>query len=824
MNKKEIKLSEEQKKIVELKDGQHLVLAPPGTGKTELLAHRVNSALMQGIDAKEMICLTFTNRAAKSMKERIDEKYPNNGVFIGNIHNFCFKFLFKNKLISPLTSLLDEEDSELLLEEAKSVEGYSFGNGNSALMRLNTLLKQQKLNFPKEILGHLPSSIMNIELANKVCERYELLKEESTLIDFDDLLTLTYYYLSIDTDYVLTKYSWIQVDEVQDINPIQWKIIQLISSKNAHKVFFGDYEQAIFSFMGARLERLHAIEKECKVHNLQKNFRSPSYLLQIFVDYAKAHLNPKWKKDPIPEKISNPDKNDLIIANIKGDVDKEAKFIVDGLLPSLITEDNKQTAILVRYNKSAEKFSKILEERKIEHFKISGFDLFRRKIIKDIIAFLSCLENDLDKVSWYRVFNIFAKISTLKEARHFVNSLFEIGFYPTDFLKNQWTNLELESFIESFRNKRIVIFDTETTGLDTQTDDIIQIAAVELIKGKIGNSFEVFIKTEKDLVESEKIHRISKQVLNTHGISPQTGLEKFYQFVNGDILLAHNLNYDWEILISNSLRNGIDIKNFNPKLKYDSLEISRRLYPKLKSYTLGDLISTFKLQKVNFHNALEDVKATANLIKHLANQAEKKIAPQKEFLNKNKKILQTFNNNFYTIWDEMKNQFDSQTNFTILINNFLNFSETKVNYYLEPDDKYYLSKLLRHMEIKCGNKKLSDLLRNHILEYKLYKESDLVIGDEKIIISTIHKAKGLEFENVIIPECVNDVYPNWNSKNTEEKKEDARTLYVALSRAMKRLIITTHSISINKFGKTFNKNRSCFLDCIKKHFEIITEN
>lgn len=824
MNKKEIKLSEEQKKIVELKDGQHLVLAPPGTGKTELLAHRVELALKRGVKADQMICLTFTNRATKSMKERIDEKYPNNGVFIGNIHHFCSKFLFKNKLISSLTSLLDEEDSDLLLNEAKSVESYSFIVRNSDLMRLNTFLKQQKLNFPKEILGTLPNQIPNIELAKKVCERYELLKEESTLIDFDDLLTLTYYYLSIDTEYVLTKYSWIQVDEVQDLNPIQWKIIQLISSKNAHKVFFGDYEQAIFSFMGARLERLHAIEKECKVHNLQKNFRSPSYLLQIFVDYAKAHLNPKWKKDPIPEKISKPDKNDLIIADIKGDVDKEAKFIVDRLLPSLITEDNKQTAILVRSNNTAEKFSKILEARKIEHFKISGYDLFRRKLIKDIIAFLSCLENDLDKVSWYRIFNSFSNISTLNEARHFVNSLFEIGFYPTDLLKSQWTNLEFESFIKSFRNERIVIFDTETTGLDTQTDDIIQIAAVELIKGNIGNSFEVFIKTEKDLVESQKIHRISKQYLNTYGISPQKALEKFYQFVNGDILLAHNLNFDWEILISNSLRNGSDINNFKPKLKFDSLEISRRLYPRLKSYTLEDLISTFKLQEVNFHNALDDVKATANLIKYLANETEKRIALQKEFLNKNKKIIQSFNNNFYSLWNELKNQFNQQTNFTSVIEKFINYSVEKVNYNIKQDDKYHLSKLLRHMEIKCGNKKLSDLLRNHILEYKLYKESDLVIGDEKIIISTIHKAKGLEFENVIIPECVNDVYPNWNSKNTEEKKEDARTLYVALSRAMKRLIITTHSISINKFGKTFNKNRSCFLDCIEKHFEIITEN
>jgi DNA helicase-2/ATP-dependent DNA helicase PcrA len=125
------------------------------------------------------------------------------------------------------------------------------------------------------------------------------------------------------------------------------------------------------------------------------------------------------------------------------------------------------------------------------------------------------------------------------------------------------------------------------------------------------------------------------------------------------------------------------------------------------------------------------------------------------------------------------------------------------------------------MQLKCGFKPLNLLLKEHIPEYLLYKEVDLIIGDEKIVISTVHKAKGLEFENVIIPECVNDVYPSWSSKTFEEIKEDARTLYVAMSRAMKRLIITTHSESVNKYGKSFPRHRSSFIDCIYKYFTII---
>jgi DNA helicase II / ATP-dependent DNA helicase PcrA len=94
----------------------------------------------------------------------------------------------------------------------------------------------------------------------------------------------------------------------------------------------------------------------------------------------------------------------------------------------------------------------------------------------------------------------------------------------------------------------------------------------------------------------------------------------------------------------------------------------------------------------------------------------------------------------------------------------------------------------------------------------------LITGKEKIIISTVYKAKGLEFANVIIPECVTNVYPSFSSETDEQKKEDARALYVAISRAKRKLILTTHSSSVNRFGKCFPREKSPFLRCIEKHF------
>jgi len=129
-----------------------------------------------------------------------------------------------------------------------------------------------------------------------------------------------------------------------------------------------------------------------------------------------------------------------------------------------------------------------------------------------------------------------------------------------------------------------------------------------------------------------------------------------------------------------------------------------------------------------------------------------------------------------------------------------------------------VAKLLRHMEIRCAEAPLKTLLKKHIPEYRYFREADLVTGDERIVVSTVHKAKGLQFENVVVPECVDDIYPWWNSETDEARTEDARVLYVAMTRAMKRLILSNHTISVNQWGRRFHKKRSPFLRCVESCF------
>ena len=173
---KEFIPTEEQKRILDIKEGLHLVLAPPGSGKTELLAQRVYNAKDDGYQDSDIICLTFTNRAAKGMNERIDEKYPNNEIIIGNIHHFCSTFLFKNKIIPLNTSILDEEEADQLIEEFKKEFSYPPKKTkiyNPELIKLATYEKQKKLGFSESILI-VPKydEIPDLSSAKRVCEAY----------------------------------------------------------------------------------------------------------------------------------------------------------------------------------------------------------------------------------------------------------------------------------------------------------------------------------------------------------------------------------------------------------------------------------------------------------------------------------------------------------------------------------------------------------------------------------------------------------------------------------------------------------------------------
>ena len=892
---KVFELSDEQQKIVDLGAGQHLVLAPPGTGKTEMLVHRLSKAIKSGIPQDTIACLTFTNRAASNMVERIHQEIGDHEVFIGNIHSYCNRFIRSNNIIPQIVSLIDEEDAYLIVadifsdiikeldSEIKRLENLAseinlfaenpytaehekidskkktrknyqdlmhFGGIKIFITHL-AYLKRKQLGFNEDInlgcidfsLGHEGRTSYSeseqqhfLTLSKIILEKYEDVKNNSDYIDFDDLLTITYSQLLSDanTSDRIPLLQWLQIDEVQDLNPLQWAIINKVSNKKySHRVFFGDPEQAIFSFMGASQENLKSISHECKIHGLETNYRSPQYLLDLYNKFANEVLNVNWISNPKSSKNIPKHDDDLQIEEYIGrdirnkrghtvlskcDQLHEARHIVATKFP---VQENLSTAILVRKNKTADEFEHQFKNihPNIKIFKVSGTDLFSRKIVKDVLAIFNTFVNKRDKLSWARVFHICTK-TTLKKSRLIVDEIFSSGVNPLDFISdNQPVKSYLDDFLHLFNNDRIIVFDTETTGLDTSQDDVIQIAAIEVIKGIPGKTYEVYIDTNRDFYEAEKIHNISKEHLINHAIDKVKALSGFIKFVGDDALIAHNLDYDYKILNTNLKSIGLPLIANNIAL-YDSVDLAQRVYPKLPRYKLEHLLKTLKIQGNNSHNAIDDVKATVNLISHCVKKIKSSKSSRLDYSNKEMvRLLDKLSRGFSPVY-KMLSTNNTEVNLGEITTEIVSYIDNNLNSEsIKYPDKAYdeLKKLTIHMSQTCQDMGANEGVKKYIPDYTKYKEVDLKLDSDNIVIATIHKAKGLEFDYVIIPQCAENIYPfyfNLKPYNEEAVMEDARLLYVAMTRAKRKLLITCSSdvyVDSPNYQGHFSQNISRFL-------------
>jgi len=235
---------------------------------------------------------------------------------------------------------------------------------------------------------------------------------------------------------------------------------------------------------------------------------------------------------------------------------------------------------------------------------------------------------------------------------------------------------------------------------------------------------------------------------------------------------------------------------------FDSIELCKRLFPDFPTYKLEYLIKRLEVQGVNSHNAIDDVKATANLLFTLFKDKDQYFLDRTNFLKENRNTVKAFRAKFKDFYKEVLQQKDKEGTLAELFKHIGVFCGTETHAEVPRD----VFKIINFMNQISGVDNITTLLEKHIFDFTTYKESDLVTGKEKVIISTVHKAKGLEFENVIIPSCYQNNFPIFFAVNSGDQNaldEEARIFYVAMSRSQKRLIFTAPSK---------NKNRSSYVD------------
>ena len=887
-NESQNKFDNVQQDIIELSSGRHLVLAPPGCGKTTILAERTRLALKNGIKPEDMLCLTFTNRASRNMIESIG-KFECDSIdklFVGNIHKFAMNYLLTNNMISQTSAVLDEiyvqniilkltekEESETLLDfldrEELSVytkiQNYMCqirAGHNKSIIINDTIKVQDSIEFSSSIREQIcnyynvdnilevydnieivcaqehPSQMDGILYRLLIAHRYESYKKTHDLVDFDDLLVLAYNAIKKEK---LHLYKWIQVDEVQDLNRLQLAIIDELSDKSSEGVilYLGDEQQAIFSFIGAKIETIKYLKEICgnKIHRLSNNYRSPKYLLDVFNTYAEDVL--EVNRDLLPMAIKSPSKNlgDLrLIPSYSNET--EIEDITKLIRETIGQHPDERIAVIVPNNNSADNLSKKLYLTGINHFKISGNDVFCHQTIKTILSHLNVLYQEGNFVAWSYLLKNMNVFRSYSEARSFLTNLRDISLSPVDLL-NENRKTYLTEFIEAYSSE-LIIFDTETTGLNVYDDDIVQIAAIKLCKGKKVSTFNIILETEKTIKEylGDKINPLVNLYNNSERFDRKEGLKAFVDFVGKTPVLAHNANFDYNTLYYNLNRYcQIDLSSIWGTC-YDSLKIIKLLEPKLRSYRLEKLLVSLNLEGTNSHLADDDIMATLSLVRYCYNRASLVQEAQTKFLQENKDVIKKFSQVYSNLYfDSLSKLYDrNPMNATNILEEFSNMYDYLTNQLGLPSVEkidYVKSFIGQKFQNNDSPISLHEQLEKYLIDLNTYREADLcdesnVSNNNKIFVSTVHKAKGLEFETVIIMSVNDDVYPYWPNTQKPDGSylvmEDARKLYVALTRAKQRLYLFYYGQK-TIFSKRWNKHfthqgePSRFIRTITRFFE-----
>ena len=414
MNKEELinGLNDKQKEAVLATDGPCLVIAGAGSGKTKVLTHKIAYDIESGIKPWNILAITFTNKAANEMKERIEKLIGDaaKDLWMGTFHSICVRILrryidrigYKTDFV-----IFDTSDQKTLIKEclkALKVDDKIFtdrgvlseiSNGKNEMLEPKAYGVKYAGDFRKE----------------KIAEIYELYQRrlrENNAIDFDDIINFTIKILSENPDvldYYTEKFKYILVDEYQDTNKAQFTLVSLLASKYGNVTAVGDNDQGIYSFRGADISNILNFERDfpgTKIIKLEQNYRCTGNILKAANAVIKHNEN-KYDKKLWTEN----EEGHLPCIYCGEDEYDEGRYIVEQI-NHLKTEEyykNSDFTILYRMNAQSRAIEDILMREGIPYKVIGGLKFYERKEIKDIIAYLRLIHNSADNLSLKRIIN-----------------------------------------------------------------------------------------------------------------------------------------------------------------------------------------------------------------------------------------------------------------------------------------------------------------------------------------------------------------------------------------------------------------------------------
>lgn len=413
-------LNPNQKEAVEHLSGPLLILAGAGSGKTRVLTHRVSNLIAHGVPGKEILAVTFTNKAAKEMQTRIDKIIGlNDDIFmskptVGTFHSICVRILRKEieALGAGYTSnfiIFDTDDSLKLIKLIMKEQGFEIKEIKPRAVLSHISAAKNQLCTMEEFYESMGTPEFN-RFAQAVKRLAPLFKKrliEHNALDFDDLLEKTVEVLSMDdilTDY-RAKWKHVLVDEYQDTNLAQYKIIRLLADEHQNLCVVGDDHQSIYSFRGADYRNILEFEQDfpnAVVVKLEQNYRSTGNILNNANSLIDKNQTGR-KKNLWTENESGEMLTVMEVSNEK----EEGQFIAEQIqqIQSKTNASYQNFAVLYRMNAQSRALEEAFMRKQIPYQIVGGVRFFDRKEIKDVIGYLRLIFNSRDDVSFLRIIN-----------------------------------------------------------------------------------------------------------------------------------------------------------------------------------------------------------------------------------------------------------------------------------------------------------------------------------------------------------------------------------------------------------------------------------
>ena len=431
-------LNEPQREAVLHTDGPLLILAGAGSGKTRVLTHRIAYLIDErGVNPWNILAITFTNKAAEEMRQRVDSlvSFGAESIWVSTFHSACVRIL--RRFIERLGydnrfTIYDTDDQKTLMKEVcRKVDIDTKVYKERNLLAAVSSAKNEMI-LPDEFELNAGGDFGQLKIA-KVYREYEAQLKANNALDFDDLLVKTVQLLETQPDvleYYQERFRYIMVDEYQDTNTVQFRLVRLLAGKYRNLCVVGDDDQSIYKFRGANIRNILDFEHEfpdAHVVRLEQNYRSTGNILNAANGVIRNNRNRKektlWTDNGDGEKIQLRqfdtafDEAEYIAEDIKKEVQEGASY--------------NDSAVLYRTNAQSRLFEEKFIAMNIPYKIVGGINFYARREIKDLLAYLKTVDNGQDDLAVRRIINVPKRGIGLTTINRIQESADErgIGFY-----------------------------------------------------------------------------------------------------------------------------------------------------------------------------------------------------------------------------------------------------------------------------------------------------------------------------------------------------------------------------------------------------------